>query len=284
MQFGTASLVCVPFGLLLALGCSSSTLSDNGKSTAAPVVCTPPGYASQTAPVKIDEVDAVVQDAHLIGVPSLPVQVCGIDQCFNGSSGKDGKTVVTPHTSLTRPAFKYGDGFEYGELAAPLSGSATQDLGYVAAVALPAFADGAVFPKDGDVSNGDVTLTLAKGSDVEHDHLTYEDDADLVFRSAQIPIVRSVEALDVTYELAYALAPLGTTFCPPAQLTLKNTQHWANGTEVDVFIQGLDVAEQWAPYGTWTKVAEASVSADGETITTTSGGIPILSSIAVRRK
>jgi len=80
------------------------------------------------------------------------------------------------------------------------------------------------------------------------------------------------------------LAPLGTTFCPPAGLSLKNTPEWSAGTEVEVFVQGLNVNEKWAPYGTWVKVAEARVSSDGSSIDTTSGGIPILSSIALSRK
>ena len=56
------------------------------------------------------------------------------------------------------------------------------------------------------------------------------------------------------------------------------------GTEVEVFVQGLETDELWAAYGTWTKVADASVSSDGLSIDTTSGGIPVLSSIALRRK
>ena len=86
------------------------------------------------------------------------------------------------------------------------------------------------------------------------------------------------------FELAYGLAPLGTTFCPAAKLSLKNTLDWPPGTDVEVFVQGLDVSEKWAPYGSWLEVAEARVSSDGKSIDTTSGGIPILSSIALRRK
>ncbi|MEO7037760.1 MAG: hypothetical protein ABI548_27585 [Polyangiaceae bacterium] len=287
MRLIPLSLACAALGLLPLLGCSSSKRSDDGKSTTAPLACSAPGYAVDAAPVKIDEVDAIVNDGHAVGLAELPVQVCGIDQCFNGTSGKDGKTVVAPHTALTRPAFKYGDGFEYAELAVPLGVDATQDLGPVQALQLPDFADGAPFPKSGAVTNGEVTLTLAKGTDVEHDRLTYEDDADLVFRSTAIPLGTSAEALALThfnFELGYAVAPLGTTFCPAAQVSLPNSQHWRSGTEVEVFIQGLDVAEEWAPYGTWVKVAEGSVSADGASINTSSGGIPILSSIAVRRK
>ena len=110
--------------------------------------------------------------------------------------------------------------------------------------------------------------------------------APLVLRSVSIPVADSTQALDPSFhfELGYALSPLGTTFCPPAQISLKNSLDWDPGTEVEIFIQGLDVAENWAPYGTWLKVADGSVSADGSSIDSTSGGITILSAVAVRRK
>ncbi|HEY3256510.1 MAG TPA: hypothetical protein VGJ91_21270, partial [Polyangiaceae bacterium] len=131
-----------------------------------------------------------------------------------------------------------------------------------------------------------LTLYLDKNGSFEHDLLTYSDDSELVFRSVPVPVANSQRALppNLAIELAYGLAPLGTTFCPPAQLSLKNSARWPAGTEVEVFVQGLDVSEDWAPYGTWLSVAEARVSSDGKSIDTTSGGIPILSSIALRRK
>jgi hypothetical protein len=283
MRLAITSLICAPLTWSL-LACSSSTLSDNGN-PAPPVVCTAPGYASDSAAVTINEVDALLRDPSGKGVSDLPVQVCGTDQCFNYSSGKGGKTVAQPRSKLTQAAFKYGDGFDFAELAVPLSTDPIQDLGTLIALPLPTIAEGAAFPKSGAVTNGDVTLTLAKGTETVHDILTYAD-TDLVFRTVQIPVADSAAALDPSFgfELGYALAPLGTTFCPAAQLSLPNSPQWPNGTEVEVFIQGLIAEQEWAPYGTWVKVAEGSVSADGSRIETTSGGIPILSSIAVRRK
>ena len=286
MRFAPLSLALAPLAVLSLLGCSSNSPSDQGKPATAPVVCTAPGYSTDSAPVTINEVDALLRDPSGTGVSNLPVQVCGTDQCFNGMSGKDGRTTVQPHSKLTQAAFKYGDGFDFAELAAPLGTEASQNLGTLVALPLPAIADGAAFPKSGSVTNGDVTLSLAVGTQTVHDTLTYEEAPDRVFRTVQIPIADSKAALDPSFqfELGYAVAPLGTTFCPPAQLSLANSLQWPSGTEAEVFIQGLDVAEQWAPYGTWVKVAEATVSADGKTIDTVSGGIPILSSIAVRRK
>ena len=290
MRPALLSLGIAPLSLLLVLGCSSSQLgtSDTNSAGGAPpaAVCTAPGYATDSAPTALTEVDATISDPSGKALTALPVQVCGIDKCINGMSGKAGATAVKVNTSLTRPAFKYGDGFDYAELAVQLGKEAKQDLGKIVALPLPAFADGAAFPKSGNVTNGDVTLSLAAGVTVVHDTLTYEDDTDLVLRSVAIPVADSTQALDPSFnfELGYALAPLGTTFCPAAQLSLKNSLNWDPGTEVEIFIQGLDVAEGWAPYGTWLQVAEGSVSADGSSIDSTSGGIPILSAVAVRRK
>ena len=219
-------------------------------------------------------------------MPNLLVQVCGINVCFNGTTNGAGKTSVAPTMTLDHPAFKYGDGFLFAKLAAALSTDLTQDLGQLVALPLPAYADGAVFPKAGEVTNGDLTLILANGSAVTHDILTYTDDSELVFRSVSLPLADSTRAADPSlgFEVGYSVAPVSTTFCPPAGLRVKNSQGWDAGVAVEVFIQGLEVDENWAPYGAWVKVADASVSADGSSIETTSGGIPILSSIALRRK
>jgi hypothetical protein len=116
--------------------------------------------------------------------------------------------------------------------------------------------------------------------------LTYTDPSELVFRSVQIPLAQSTRALDPSlgFELGYALAPVSSVFCPAAGLRVKNTLGWAANTQVEVFVQGLEVDEKWAPYGNFVQVADAAVSADASAIETTSGGIPILSSIALRRK
>jgi hypothetical protein len=247
--------------------------------------CTAPGYPSNAPPTQIDEVDATLVDPSGKAVPNLLVQVCGLDVCVNGATNVAGKTSVTPGMTLLSPAFKYGDGFDFAKLAAPLGSGEVQDLGQLVALPLPSYAEGAAFPKSGDVSNGDLTLVLAPGGSVTHDILTYSDDSELVFRSVPIPLAASARAVDPSlgFELGYAVAPVSTTFCPPAGLSVKNSLAWAAGSAVEIFVQGLEVDEKWAPYGGWVKVADASVSADASSIDTTSGGIPILSSIALRR-
>ena len=227
-----------------------------------------------------------MQDPSGAAVANLPVQVCGLDQCFTGRSDSLGKTLVAPRTSLVAPAFKYGDGFEFAELAVSLKGNPIEDLGKIIALPLPTYGDGAVFPKLGQVNSGEVTLFIDAGTRVDHDVLTYGDEMERVFRSVAIPVLTSAQALEPSFgfEVAYGLAPLGTTFCPAARIGLNNSEGWPAETELEVFIQGLDTSEKWAPYGSWVKVADARVSSDATRIDTTQGGIPILSAIALRRK
>ena len=271
---------------MLVVSCSSNT--PPSAAGGPPAVCTAPGYASDSPPIEIDEVDAQLHDPNGAPVPNLLVQVCGLDVCVNGTTNIAGKTSVTPHTTLLSPAFKYGDGFLFAKLAAPLGLDARQDLGKLVALPLPNYDDGAAFPSGsqaGEVSNGDVTLILASGAKIAHDLLSYTDDSELVFRSVPIPLSDSAQAAppSLSFELGYGLAPVSTTFCPAAGLRVTNSLAWPPGSAVEVFVQGLEVDEKLAPYGGWVKVADASVSADGSAIETTSGGIPILSSIALRR-
>ncbi|HEX3854004.1 MAG TPA: hypothetical protein VHW01_23735 [Polyangiaceae bacterium] len=275
-------------------GCSSSKALDNpmasaGASGAAgvssPEQCTPPGYHVDADAIQVDEVQALLHDQNGAVVQNLPIQICGTDTCTYDFSDAKGKVDSSPNVPLILPAFKFGDGTDYAELAIPIT-NAKQDLGAVVALLFPSYADGAVFPKAGSVTNGDLTLFIDKDTSVIHEVLNYQDDSQLVFRTVSIPVAQSAQVLDASFgfELAYAVAPLGSTFCPPARLSLKNALNWDAGTGVEVFIQGLNADEGWAPYRTWVKVADASVSDDGSSIDTTSGGIPVLSSIAVRRK
>jgi len=283
MQRPTPLELCVGLALFAALGCGS-TSDPASTPDSTPAVCEAPGYATGTDTIQIDQVRGNIVLPTGEAASDLSLQVCGINLCLPYNASQSGALNVSPKQPMVRPALKYGDGFDFAELAVPLS-EPKQDLGQLIALPLPPLAQGAKFPKSGAVTSGDLTLLLASNVSVEHDTLTYHDE-ELVFRSVAVPVADSLQALPPSFgfELAYGLAPLGSTFCPPAKLSLKNTLEWAPGTEAEVFVQGLNVDEKWAPYGTWLKVAEASVSKDGKRIDSTSGGIPILSSIALRRK
>jgi hypothetical protein len=282
MQQPTPLTLFAGLALVASFGCGSTS---EPVSSTPPPVCEALGYHSQDEPVTIERVKASVRLPSGAAAARLPVQVCGLDACLPFNTDPNGVLNEAIQTSMVLPALKYGDGFDFAELAAPFGSEANVDLGELVALPLPALAEGAKFPKSGALTNGDLTLELAESGSVQHDILTY-DEEQLVFRSVAIPVADSRQALPERFgfELAYGVAPIETTFCPPAKLSLKNTQHWSPGSEVEIFVQGLNVTEKWAPYATWLLVAEARVSSDGSRIDTTSGGIPILTSIALRRK
>ncbi|MFO7181366.1 MAG: hypothetical protein DIU78_021870, partial [Pseudomonadota bacterium] len=74
-----------------------------------------------------------------------------------------------------------------------------------------------------------------------------------------------------------------TRFCPPAALSIDNHLGWPAGTDVEVWLHGVDIAEEWAPYGGWAQVSAARVSDDGERIETTEPGLPVLGVLGFRR-
>jgi hypothetical protein len=292
MTLPRITLIAACVSLAASTGCSSSKPLADGAAGASGAggagntpQCMPPGYHMDSAAIEVDEVKARLSDPSGAVVPNLPIQVCGTNTCTYDSSNAQGVVDTTQAAMLVLPAFKYGDGRDFAELAVPIRKS-KQDLGDIVVLPLPGYADGAAFPKSGPVSNGDLTLFIDSTTSVVHDVLNYEDDSQLVLRTVSIPIAQSQQALPDSFgfELAFGVAPLGSTFCPAARLSLKNSLNWDAGTQVEIFVQGVDTDEAWAPYGSWTQVAEGSVSDDGSSIDTTSGGIPILSAIAVRRK
>ncbi|HEY2410351.1 MAG TPA: hypothetical protein VGI10_30305 [Polyangiaceae bacterium] len=267
-------------------GGNPTTAGGNAGGAGGTNTCPGPGYHVDAGAIALVSVGALLTDSAHAPLAGVPVQVCGLDVCFYGTSIASGRADVSLNMSLERPAYKYGDGFEYAKLAVLLPATPpSQDLGSIVALRLPSYAEGSAFPASGSVTQGKVTLTLQAGTSVVHDVLTYSADQ-LVLRAVEIPLGDSTQAVDPSlgFARAYAVAPVATTFCPSAALSLPNADGWAVGSEAEIWIQGLEVDEEYAPYAAWTKVADAQVSADGSTIQTTSGGIPILSAIGVRKK
>ena len=66
-------------------------------------------------------------------------------------------------------------------------------------------------------------------------------------------------------------------------LTVPNTAGWPAGQAVEVFIHGVSVEEEWAPYAGWAKVSGGVVSDDGLSVVSTEGeGLPVLGVVGVR--
>src|SRR5690606_7622431 len=104
-------------------------------------------------------------------------------------------------------------------------------------------------------------------------------------RAVRVPLDSAppVVAEGPELEIVIAATPVDTRFCPPALLTIDNELDWSPGTDVEVWLHGVDISQEWAPYGGWAKVSDAHVSDDGERIETTEPGLPVLGVLGFRR-
>lgn len=230
-------------------------------------------------------VNATVLDPMGAPVPMLLAQVCGLNLCINGTTGANGHVIVNVNTSLTQPAFKYGEGYTFARFAQPLPTQAPIVIPVAVTVALPAV--GVDFVPGKDAISGGVTLSIPAGGVVEVDTLTYDMPDKQLFRAAEIPIAKAPAAVDpaLNLEMLFGVGPVETTFCPSAGVTVPNTPSWPAGTAVEFYVHGVDVSEDFAPYGGWAKASDGAVSADGKTVSSAAGGgLPVLTAFGVRKK
>jgi hypothetical protein len=269
---------------------SSAGASDAGGAPAVdaascPMIVVPQPTGSQA----FHSLSASVVDTSGAVVSDVPVTVCGFDLCLSGQVSADGSVHVANSEAdhpLEHPAFKLGDGVTFAELAYPLPDQTDLALGKTVAVRLPAPAEGAPLVAGASARQGDVVLTMQPGTAIGIDILVYPPDAQGL-RVVSVPLVNGPLAIDPSQHLeaVYAMAPQGTTFCPPAALDLPNAPKWSAGTAVEILAHGVDLEQRWAPYAGWAVVANAVVSDDGLRIRTPAGeGLPILSAIGVRKK
>lgn len=274
----------------------ASTSSGAAGTGGGDVVCKGSDYSDPNAPkVKIGTVTAKIVD--LMGNPApsdFSVQVCGTNLCFYGKAGAMGQfAVIGSATPLQQPLFKFGDARGFAKLgipvtAAKLDAMGNETFGTLTTAALPT--DGAVMVAGKAATSGDVTLTLPSDGVIVIDESVYPDPIDQQLRAVTIPIGKATEVLAAApagIEQLYGVGPLETVFCPAAMVTVPNADavKWPAGTDVELWILGLDGASQeWAPYGGWQKVSDGKVSADGKTISTSSTGLPLLSTFGIRKK
>jgi len=272
----------------------------SGGSAGGPSCAKGPGYASNDPAHLVEELSAKILDVSGGPATGVLAQVCGLDLCINGSTTDQGvvctpdKTSgvclpgIFPQQEFKRPAFKYGDGMGYVKFAQLLPSSTTKyAIGDVMTAKLPDVTQGVALSAGGSATSGGVTLTLAAGTKISFDELTFDTAELQKFRAAEVPVAKAPPAVDKSlgFEILVGTTPLDTEFCPHATLSVPNTAGWAAGTEVELWIHGLDPGEEWAPYAGWAKVSGGKVSADGKSVVTNDGeGIPILSTFGIKKK
>ncbi len=265
----------------------TTSTSDTGGGGSAPACPPGPGYGGNEKSLDVGVVTAKLIDQDGNPASGVAVFVCGTDICTSpAKSGGDGAASIPANQTLKAPAFKYGDGLDWAKFAQPVPAGDTA-VGTVAALKLPAVGTGDMFAVGASAKSNGVTIDVPAGGSVTVDELTYEDPSTQTFRVALLPADAVAPAVDpaLGLEIVYGAAPMETEFCPAATLHAPNTLGWAAGAAVELFIHGLEVGQEWAPYGGWAKVSDATVSADGKEIVTAEGqGIPLLSTFGFRLK
>jgi len=273
-------------------GNTCSAEGGEGGARTEPASCEIPSYADATlASTMVGKVTIAVHDTDGAPVVDAPVTVCGVDVCSNlEHTDTDGVAVVNLRSAVTKPALKFGDGLAYAELAILLDhAEAGADFPDLTLPALPG--DGAPISACATARSNGAELTLAPNATFTLDTLPpYATPDSRAFRAAELPPEQFPAGIEhgAELELIFTLAPLGAVICPPAELRLPNTAGWEPGTRVEFLVQGFGVGvehgdQPFAPYGEWQSVATGVVDASGETLRTTSGGLPIISNVGVRR-
>jgi hypothetical protein len=255
-----------------------------------------PGYAGPKTVTPFSHLSATVVDLDGHPAGKVTAQACGVNICLNGTTDVQGFIAIDQTANMTRPAFKYGGGQSYARFALPLGNEGSTavvdvDLGEQRTAAFDSPEMGAPLTPGAQATSRGVTLTLAKSTAVTVDLFDYATPDLKKFRAAEIPIARAPAAVDAALGLALvvALTPAGTTFCPRAGLSVPNTPGWPAGSRVEFFLHGVEVTEEFAPYGGWAKVSGGAVSGDGATVETDAtgaadgpAGLPILSVVGAR--
>lgn len=237
--------------------------------------------------VKIADVSATIVDEQGIPLSDQIVQVCGLDVCRFGTTNLLGNVLVQANGNIKQPAFKAGDGVNFVKMVRPLGAGSTV-FDSIVLPALPPLGEGAALVPGTDPSSSGVTLFLTPDAVVVVDELLYDTPEKQRFRVAPIPdtaMEPSIIAAPLSLTGFFALAPAGTLLCPAMHVTLPNTAGLPPDAAVEIFAQGIEISEHWAPFAGWAKVSDGHVSADGTTISTDEGsGIPLIATLGVRVK
>jgi hypothetical protein len=229
--------------------------------------------------------------------------ICGIDLCSNpGTTKTGGAAFISTTMMMKKPAFKYGDGISYAEMAIPLTMMTTDFTtgGLSLATANLTNVVGADLTPGMSAVSGDVTVALTPNASVTF--LPAFGTTDMQkFRAVSIPLTNVGPILNpvmagsnpANFKLLYGMSPAGTNVCPAAKVTvalphatmMPNDFGWTAGAMVEFWIMTTDTGQTYAPYAGWAKMSDGTVSADGKSVSTVDGqGFVDLENFAIRLK
>ena len=279
-----------PAALVLALSlvagaCTSDNPQASGNPDGGAAACAPLNQKTTRGAVDFHEVSVSFVDGRTQSVPGITAAVVGLDLASPvATSGANGGLAITFAHTLKAPVFRYGDGLKFPSIGVPIdAGMGT--IGFVNLYVAPLPAEGVSLTAGASLTSGDLTLTLEPGTTILIDTLNYPTADNQLLRAATQPGNSNFypDHNWIGLSLLIGVAPAGTVFCPPARLTLVNRNAWPAGTVVELFTQGLDVGEQYAPYGEWLKLGEGTVSSDGTSLVF-GPVVKALGPLAVRKK
>lgn len=250
--------------------------------------CVAPSPANPGKKVPVGTVKVTVKDKGGKGLAdsAIDVQVCGSDLCLYGKSSDGTYTISNGGKELLDPSLKVGSqsGIQYLFWGGALPNSPDVDFMTVTAVELGA--PGGKLAKGATVTSNGVSLTFDKDARIEQELLAPEEEfAAVVFKPSDVPADGSfpqLAAANQTFDLVVGMGPADVDICPPAKLSFPNSENWPAKAAVELWVNGVKTYDNWAPYGSWSKVAEAVVSDDGKTVTTLDGkGVPALAAYGV---
>jgi hypothetical protein len=256
---------------------ATSAMTSTGSVTTVPD-CQGTAPANPEQKVAIGTVSVTIHDEQGQPVPptDIDVQLCGLELCL-AMKGDNG-SYITSHAGkeLTDPAFKYGGQSStiYPFWGGSLPEGPDHDYGIVTAVKLGQ--PGGKLEKGATVSSEGVTVAFDPDARVERELILPEDEFRAKLFSpgaAKFPPL----ATGPTFDLILAMGPTEVDICPKAKLTFPNSENWPAKTAVELWLNGVKTYDHWVPYGSWAKVADATVSDDGTSVVTNAGaGIPAI--------
>jgi len=284
---GFALLALLP----LAGGCGSDPATPTAEEPQ-PACAEGPGYVDLSYPeLDVGEVSVTVRTTDDEPAVEALVLVCGINVCTRPKyTDARGEVVISVESPTQKPALKYGDAYEYGEVGVLFDADAGgTDFGTVYVPRLPV--EGAPLLPGQRAESGGVAITLAKNGRIDLEPFEpYDTDEGRALRAARLPRDLWPAGLlsGAPLELVFTLAPMGARLCPPAPLELPNSEGWAPGTAVEFYLQGLDAgvdaaAQRFAPYGQWEPFGTGVVDESGEHLVLTEGALPVVSNVGVAR-
>lgn len=297
---GSSSGTAGSGGALSSAGGGGSA-SGGGGAGGDPSCAKGPGYEPSGSPQLVAGLTAKIVDETGAPAANVPVFVCGFGACSKpATTSAQGEVCtldkasgvcapgISPGLEITRPALKYGLGIEHVKLAQLLpEGAAEHSIGEVTTFGLPDLAQGVELSAGASATSNGVTLALAPGTKLQHDELVFDTPELQRFRAVQIPVAKAPPAVDPSagFEILIGTTPVDTQLCPRAALEVPNTAGWPAGTEVELWVHGVSVLEEWAPYGGWAKASGGKVSADGARIVTHAGeGVGVLGLFGIRKR